>query len=434
MMENDRVIITVFFPGADGNTDYEKLFKAQQKSIQIQYGDSIIYRAVTAKKPEPGPNQHYRNNNHKLVLWSRILSDYILNDTLLFDVLLLDADVIVTGDILEPFDNQESAWHVGITKRSRMYPPINGGVLYLRKGNESLLYFRKMCEEDILMQNETTYHDKWKQRYPGMNQSAMGAAMEKLEGLINIEMLPCSLYNACSEDWPYTIENEARSIHVKEQLRDAVFGRLPYLQEWKPSLDLLQNYMETAHLKSGRKRWDEILNRLPEGNATVIEVGVWHGKNALHLLHGNESVHLTMIDTWEPPEKDSSYYKSGSKIAVKSRKEFEQAYISATNVMRRFPERTRILAMTSQEACDLIPDNSVDLVFIDADHSYESVMKDISCWLPKVKPGGYLCGHDYGHPYQGNVKQAVDRYFGPSRIEIAGDYTWFFHKTTKERL
>lgn len=58
-------------------------------------------------------------------------------------------------------------------------------------------------------------------------------------------------------------------------------------------------------------------------------------------------------------------------------------------------------------AASKIRDHSLDLVFIDADHSYESVFADIVAWRPKVRVGGILCGHDYGGKFDG-VKKAVD--------------------------
>ena len=53
-----------------------------------------------------------------------------------------------------------------------------------------------------------------------------------------------------------------------------------------------------------------------------------------------------------------------------------------------------ILYGSSHEQIPKIPDNSLDICFIDADHSYASTSKDIYLCLPKVKKGGIICGHD----------------------------------------
>ena len=45
-----------------------------------------------------------------------------------------------------------------------------------------------------------------------------------------------------------------------------------------------------------------------------------------------------------------------------------------------------------------IPEGSLDLCFIDADHTYEGVSKDILAYQSKVKKGGIFCGHDYDQP------------------------------------
>jgi len=64
----------------------------------------------------------------------------------------------------------------------------------------------------------------------------------------------------------------------------------------------------------------------------------------------------------------------------------------------------------SVEAAKLFNDGEFFAVFIDADHSYEGVRKDIDAWLPKVMPGGILCGHDFDGMFPG-VIQAVDESF-----------------------
>ena len=64
------------------------------------------------------------------------------------------------------------------------------------------------------------------------------------------------------------------------------------------------------------------------------------------------------------------------------------------------------MKMISWEAAKYYKDQSLDFVFVDGDHSYEGVCRDIQAWLPKVKPGGVLAGHDYDQGDPG-VVQAV---------------------------
>jgi hypothetical protein len=56
----------------------------------------------------------------------------------------------------------------------------------------------------------------------------------------------------------------------------------------------------------------------------------------------------------------------------------------------------------------LYEDNSLDFVFIDAAHDYDSVRKDISAWFPKIKNEGVIAGHDYDCP---DVRKAVTEFF-----------------------
>ncbi len=56
-----------------------------------------------------------------------------------------------------------------------------------------------------------------------------------------------------------------------------------------------------------------------------------------------------------------------------------------------------------------IPDNSLDAVFIDADHSYSAAKADLHFWWKKVKNGGWILGDDYSQAVYG-VKRAVDEF------------------------
>jgi predicted O-methyltransferase YrrM len=53
-----------------------------------------------------------------------------------------------------------------------------------------------------------------------------------------------------------------------------------------------------------------------------------------------------------------------------------------------------LMRMTSAEACLQFDDESVDFIHIDGNHSEQSAIFDVKCWLPKVKHGGIICFDD----------------------------------------
>lgn len=87
-----------------------------------------------------------------------------------------------------------------------------------------------------------------------------------------------------------------------------------------------------------------------------------------------------------------------------------------------FDKPAIFMKMSSVDAARFIVDGSLDLVFIDADHSYESVKNDIIAWLPKVRVGGVICGHDY--EYKIGVVQAVEEIFTDFKFDKR-DYVWW---------
>jgi cephalosporin hydroxylase len=79
---------------------------------------------------------------------------------------------------------------------------------------------------------------------------------------------------------------------------------------------------------------------------------------------------------------------------------------------------------SSSEAVGLFPEGQrFDLVFLDAMHTYEDVKADIERWRPKVRAGGVMAFHDYGHGDFPGVKQAVDEVFGP-QVNVVVTLMW----------
>ncbi len=94
--------------------------------------------------------------------------------------------------------------------------------------------------------------------------------------------------------------------------------------------------------------------------------------------------------------------------------------------MKKYPN-IEIIKDFSLNAVKNFDDESLDMVYIDGDHSYEAVKEDITAWLPKVKREGYICGHDYYNNVEKAVNECIDNYSTP--IKTFSDTSWLFKKT-----
>ena len=176
-------------------------------------------------------------------------------------------------------------------------------------------------------------------------------------------------------------------------------------------------------------RWDAILSRLPADRSLVgAEVGVWQGRLSERLLAARPRLRLWMVDRWLAPPESDSYYASGAQMARHPQRTFDLAHMEAERRTAPWFDRRFILHMESVAAADRFKVGSLDFVFLDGDHSYDGVTRDLRAWAGKVRPGGLLCGHDYGRPDQGAVQAAVKTHLGPwaYRVETGDEWTWFY--------
>ncbi len=136
-----------------------------------------------------------------------------------------------------------------------------------------------------------------------------------------------------------------------------------------------------------------MVERFPSGS-TFVEVGVFAGKSiaymAVEIINSGKDIRLVGVDNFSLLPMNADRFR--------------------TNIAP-IANRIELIEKSSVEAADLFADKSLEFVFIDADHVYESVRADILAWMPKVKSGGILAGHDIGQeanrPHVG-VYQAVN--------------------------
>lgn len=177
-------------------------------------------------------------------------------------------------------------------------------------------------------------------------------------------------------------------------------------------------------------RANAILKRL-DGPVTGVEVGVFTGALSSKLLC-KPDLKLYMVDSWVEADKTSEYYKSTDFHGNLSQSDQDRFYNHSVESTSFAGERRIVIRKDSVTASKDFEDGSLDFVFIDADHTYEGCKADILAWGPKVKEGGWICGHDFRNPNYPSwgVEKAVAELVVENgyKLETDDHYTWFCKK------
>ena len=129
-----------------------------------------------------------------------------------------------------------------------------------------------------------------------------------------------------------------------------------------------------------------------------VEVGVQYGLFSQEILKEWKG-ELKCVDSWEG---------------------YEDVYGIALNSLG-----DRIVRGNSVDVAKTFKNNSLDFVFIDANHTYKSVKEDIEAWFPKVRKGGIVSGHDYVEYQDFGVIQAVDEFTeGKYKLSLTDEDMW----------
>jgi len=190
-------------------------------------------------------------------------------------------------------------------------------------------------------------------------------------------------------------------------------------------------YIDTSFIKSGKdddfftypNLYSAIVrNAVNKENYKFVEIGSWKGRSAAYMgaeiefhsrYHRNKyKISFDTIDTFE----GSSEHQNMLKTLEKSLYDICKEQITPVS------DYVNIIKGDSVEVSSRYEDESLDFVFIDGDHSYDGVTRDIKAYWPKVRIGGIISGHDYEGAWA-DCKRAVDDFF-PANRPLCGDLNW----------
>ena len=155
----------------------------------------------------------------------------------------------------------------------------------------------------------------------------------------------------------------------------------------------------------------EMVEALVPKNGVYAEIGVFKGEFSDFLATTLQPRQLVLIDLFEgmmgSGDQDGNNFEMVNLNFV---------YTHLLRVTQRYPA-LQVHKGDSVATMNTYPDNTFDMIYIDADHSYEGTKRDLSVAYAKIKHGGWIMGHDYEmnmkkahRAYEFGVRRAVDEF------------------------
>jgi hypothetical protein len=151
-----------------------------------------------------------------------------------------------------------------------------------------------------------------------------------------------------------------------------------------------------------------------------VELGVFRGDTFLHLLRTCPKLEMIGVDVWRPLD-DQPIYPGGRSYDSWPLEEFYQTLLRQLSA-EGLADRAMLIRDLTARAAAQYPDGFFDFVFIDADHTTTGITADLFAWAPKVKPDGWIIGHDHNRRDFPGVVRVVDTVL-PSR-SLHEDSVW----------
>jgi hypothetical protein len=141
----------------------------------------------------------------------------------------------------------------------------------------------------------------------------------------------------------------------------------------------------------------------------VAELGVGYGTHSRYILEHNKDIeHLTIIDPMKWYPNDTFAEDIANCVPVEGKNNFDRLHELIHQDLSRISNKyTWIRKESNDVTTEDIPDQSLDAIFVDGDHSYTAVINDLRKYWNKVRSGGQLLGDDY---WMADVSRAVHEF------------------------
>ncbi len=152
-------------------------------------------------------------------------------------------------------------------------------------------------------------------------------------------------------------------------------------------------------------------------DVVMAEIGCYRGESTEVFCRKAKTIYA--VDPW-------LNYGENNPGGVCHMTDFKNVEKEFDALVKRYPDVIKKVKAESLEAVFTFPNECLDFVYLDALHEFGMVLADIRVWLPKIKHGGIIGGHDYVNDFHPGVKEAVDATFGkPDKIFL--DTSWLKH-------
>lgn len=173
------------------------------------------------------------------------------------------------------------------------------------------------------------------------------------------------------------------------------------VREDEPYYKTIEGYFDWEHL------YDDVVEQLPE-DGQFVEVGTWRGKSLAYLL-SQLSERGKAVKVWGVDH----YEGSPEACNLQQMARLHDIYAECQKNLEPIGYPFKLIREKSVGAAEQFADGSLDGIFIDGGHQYEDIVADLRAWMPKLKPGGILAGHDL---QMAGVKRALDEVL-PDKVE-----------------